>query len=498
MVRSPLRWLMLLCALLLLSCIGSRGKVRIAAGRQGSTAHNIGVAMADVFNKVDGVRAHVLDDTAKRDNLQKLLDGKAELAVAFSDDDGDGEIRTLVPLYELYLYILVWEDSEIEDVPGLLGKRIAIGPEGSGTDAVARRLLQHYGFDEKNVNIVNGKYREQSKQFVKRELDAVFVLGSTESKAVERMLRAPGARLLSLDDPERLAPAMDGIRTKHPYVVSHVIPKHLFAGKPKKPTGVIGVHALLVARSDLRDEVARDLTRAVFEHKVELGQKIKRLRDLDERFDRFQLRFPLHPGASQYYRRDEPPAIFQWAETISLGITLVLLGWSGVAAIAARQRQKRKGKLDDLYAEFQGIVGTYDEAHETPPDQMSDERLAEVREQLQLLRRRAIDSLMAGILEANSAFVVFHDYLRWELQEIERIQRDRRARGVVVDASASADDDGAIADDDGAIADAADDDGDADDDGAADDTPPLQRGSVSSASSSWSTTATVANTPPAT
>lgn len=433
MATRRIAWLVSLLVLIGLTlAVGVRywtgtEKLRIAAGTQGSVVYRLGTALAETMNgHVTSLRIRVVEGESKRNSLQTLLTGDAELAVAFSDSEGDGNVRTLVPLYELYLYMIVWEDGGIADVPGFRGRQVGIGPAGSGTDMVARRLMRHYAFDEGEVTLVNDSHRTISKAFLKHEIDAVCILGSIESKAVERMLKAPGAQLLSLDDPERVAPVMDGIRTKHPFVVSHVIPKHLFGSKPETPTGVIGVHALLVASADLSEGAARELTRAVFENKLELGGKVRRLRELSEEFEPHKLRFPLHPGAAQYYRRDEPPAILEWADTISLFITVVLIGWSGVLAVAAHRRRARKGILDELYADFSNVVHTYDEEHETPPDQMNDDELQTIREQYQNLRRRSFEALMGGAVEANNAFVVFNDYLRYELQEIERIQRSRR------------------------------------------------------------------------
>lgn len=419
-------------------CIGRKTKLRLAAGTEGSAVHKLGSALAETFNThLDDIEVEVVEGAENRDSLTTVIQGEADLALAYSDTDGDGDIRTLVPLYELYLYMIVHNDDAVdpehprpEGVPGLEGLKVGIGPKGSGTDLVARRLMSHYGFTDDNPQgpkLINDGYRATSERFIERDLDAVFILGSIESNAVERMLDDGHAKLLSLDDPERLAPAMDGIRSKHPFVVSHVIPKHLFGKHPNKPTGVIGVHALLVARADVDESVARTLTEAVFLHKVELGQRVRRLRELDERFDVFQLRYPLHPGASQYYRRDVPPEILEWADTISLGITVAIMGYSGVMALAARRRRKSKGVLDELYADFQSVVHNYDEEHETPPDEMTRAELVDIREHLMSLRRRSFRALTKGQVEANEAFVVFNDYLRWELQEIERVLRDRRA-----------------------------------------------------------------------
>ncbi len=406
------------------SCFRGTVDVRIAAGRPGSGIHALGTALAELFNtKVSGVRARVVESADRRNSLERVLQGEAELAIAFSDSEGDGEVRTLVPLYELYLYIIVWTDGGVTDVPSLKGRRVGIGPAGGGTDTVTRQLLEHYRFGEKDIELVNSKYRDMTKGFLSRKLDAVFVLGSIESRAVERLLRAPGAKLLSLDDPERVAPVMDGIRSKHPFVVSHIIPKHLFGTKPKTPTGVIGVNALLVASSKVDDETARRLTQAVFEHKVALGTKVRRLREINERFDPATLRFPLHPGAAQYYRRDEPPAIMRWAETISLFITILMVIWSASYALVMRRRLKRKGTMDGLFKDFQKWAYQSDDA--TPTSELKETWRA-----LQDLRRRAFDELAAGRVEANSGFVVFHDYLRAEVHEIERVLRSRKQSGI--------------------------------------------------------------------
>lgn len=281
----------------MMGVFGRTEKLRLASGTSGSGIHDLGTALAEVFNsKVEGVKVTVVESDEVRNSLETVLNGEAELAVAFSDSKGDGDIRTIVPLYELYLYVVVWNADDITDVPSLAGRRIGLGPVGSGTNELSRRLLDHYSFGEDTAELVNAGYRDTTKLFKNRELDAVFILGSTESKAVSRMLALEGTELLSLDDPERVAPAMDGIRSNNPFVVSHVIPKHLFGSKPTKPTGVIGVNALLVARADVEDESVRRLTEAVFQHKVALGTKIRKLREIDEHFDRGQLRFPLHPG----------------------------------------------------------------------------------------------------------------------------------------------------------------------------------------------------------
>lgn len=407
--------------------------LRIAAGTQGSGVNRIGTAIAEVLSaEVSGVDASVVAPVDGQNSLQRLIAGNADLAIAFSHVKGHAGVRTLIPLYELYLYMIVRETGGVMDVPTMRGRRIGVGPEASGTDTVARRLFGHYGLVSKEgneVTLVNGRFQDLSKAFLKGELDGVFILGSNESKNVERLLREPGTRMLSLDDPQEIAPVMDGIRTRQPFVVSHVIPRHLFGAKPRQPTGVIGAQALLVAMEGLPDEAARKVTGAVFEHRLSLGRIDAKLGELTELFEPDHLRYPLHPGAELYYQRDKPSFFVEYAEPISLAITVALLGWSGLMAFAAHRRRNRRNLLGQFYREFQDIVGRYDEEHETQLDQMDDATLRGVYDRLQHLRRRTFDSLLTGRMEVSNSLVVFQDYLRVELEKIERMLRDRRGEG---------------------------------------------------------------------
>ncbi|MEM9693351.1 MAG: hypothetical protein AAGA56_12455, partial [Myxococcota bacterium] len=87
-------------------CLGRKTSLRLAAGTAGSAVHRLGVALAETFNThVEGVEITVVEGEGKRDSLSTVVQGGAELALAYSDTDGDGDIRTLVPLYELYLFM---------------------------------------------------------------------------------------------------------------------------------------------------------------------------------------------------------------------------------------------------------------------------------------------------------------------------------------------------------------------------------------------------------
>ncbi|NOZ01880.1 MAG: hypothetical protein GXP54_08335 [Deltaproteobacteria bacterium] len=394
--------------------------------------------------------------------LECLTKGKADLAIAFSHDEEREKVRTLIPLYNHYLFMVVGSNSttsRITDVRSMKGRKVGAGPRGSGTWKLFRLLLKHYGLTvEANQPLIyskkfswttkngkkkespvecrgsgstpiicTGKFRALRVAFEKGWLDVYANLGTSYSKGVEQTLNVPGSRLLSLDlDPDLMLSAMEGIHASQPFLVGSVLPRHVFKDRPARPVGVIGSRALLVARADLSSNVAWKVTRAVFEYKHTLSDKNPQLRNISERFDRDSLIYPLHAGAEMYYRRDEPTFMQKWAESISLGIALMAGLWSGLMGLWAWRRRKKRDVLGRLYEEFHQIIGMYDEKHETPLDQMSETKLEDIHDRLIELRRKAFMAALSGETEMSQKYAVFQDFLLFELGSVEGLLQKKR------------------------------------------------------------------------
>ena len=77
-------------------------------------------------------------------------------------------------------------------------------------------------------------------------------------------------------------------------------------------------------RRSLECEVA-PATRAVYENRVRIIERGGGRSRLWEPPNDAELRFPLHAGARQYHHRDDPPRFLDWADTISLALTVMVL-----------------------------------------------------------------------------------------------------------------------------------------------------------------------------
>jgi TRAP-type uncharacterized transport system substrate-binding protein len=337
-----------------------------------------------------------------------------------NDTEGDTSLRTIAPLYEEFLQIVVRDTPErhFEDVSELRGVVTAIGPSGSGTKSVSQAVIDHLALT--GVVTEEEGAPDAIKSFMGGDRDAVFVVAGLANEWVPILLRQDRARLLPLGDHRTEGSTIDGLCVSHPYFNRAVIPQHSFGTRPKRPVGTISVTALLLCRDDLDRGFVRDLTRLLFEHKDELATIQPEIARWSESFDPARLRYPLHDGAEAWYHRKDPSFFVRYADLLSLVLTILLA--AGSALLAARQwvRRRQKNRIDVYYIEIEQI------ARRTP--NATREELMDKQRKLERIRRRAFHDLVRERVLADESFRIFQAFLQAEFETIRsRIQDlDRR------------------------------------------------------------------------
>ena len=339
--------------------------------------------------------------------------GEADLALLSNHVHGAGSLRLIAPLCEETLQVVVRRDAGIVLPHDLLGKRISVGPEGSGTASIADAILRHFGIPAEQLRPQNMALGDAVKAIEAGELDAIFVVAGMRTPAVDSLLRRDDMTLLSLGEPGRVGSALEGIRLDAPFFAVTASPEHAYGRQPAAPVGTISVRALLVARGDLDDDLVHAITESLFSHKVELSAQERLLSHLSESFDLAVSPYPLHPGADNYYRRDDPTIVQRYMNEISLAITLGALLWSGISGFAAARRQARRSRIETHYAAARQLALAAQNA-DTPV------ALTEARAQLVLARERALGELASEMLDANEGYVILQDYLSARIAEIDR------------------------------------------------------------------------------
>jgi len=242
--------------------------ITIAAGPQGSNF----LLTAQKYQKIlarSGVKLKVLTSDGSLDNLKKLADPKVKVDVGFvqgglADGVKQDGLVSLGSMFHVPTLVFYRTPAQVKLLSELDGKKIAIGPEGSGTHALALTLLKANGITPGgSTRILDLGGEAASQALLDGSIDAAFLMGDSATPPVMKtLLWSPGIRLLDFSQ-------ADAYTRRYPYLVKLVLPMGAFDfGKnvPPQDIQLMGPTVELVARpnlhpalSDLLIEAAREV-----------------------------------------------------------------------------------------------------------------------------------------------------------------------------------------------------------------------------------------------
>ena len=393
-------------------------KIVIATGPESGTYHALGVAAARVF-EAEGVvgSAEVLTTAGSVANM-RLLSGEergADLAFVQGDTPTNGDVRLVASLYSEVLHILLAKDaaSEINTIFDLRGRRVALGEEDSGTRQLAQHILEHFRI-EVGEDLALGP-RATADALMSGTADAGFILTAIPSRLVAELAQKDAVRFLSLGDAQEVGNEADALALVIPSLQATTIPRSTYVNVPKRPVRTVSVEALLVASRDLDPELVQRLTAAIFELRPGAGglagEELVVASRIRESYQPGAAVIPYHRGAIAYYERSQPPFFVQYAEAISLGLTLLVGLYSAYIALREWMRRRMKNRIDAYLLEVEDLADDL--------RNLSLEELIERRDTLDRVRQRAFSDLVSEKLLADESFTIFQDHLRSELASIE-------------------------------------------------------------------------------
>jgi hypothetical protein len=208
------------------------------------------------------------------------------------------QLRGIAVLWMNTVQVAVTADSGIHDVAGLRGKRVSVGTRGSGTETLARIVLESYDLTYADLQPSFPSFVETVALMRRGELDAAFVVAGTPTVAMSEISAEPGVRLLPI--PRDQVRAMRG---QYPFLQPQVIRAGTYPGNDID-IETVGVSSMLACRRDLDEPTVYRLTRQLFEALPEL-QGVHPAAGLITLEEAPATPIPLHPGAARYYRERE-------------------------------------------------------------------------------------------------------------------------------------------------------------------------------------------------
>jgi TRAP-type uncharacterized transport system substrate-binding protein len=253
-----------------------------------------------------GVTLEIITTHGATDNLERINAPGSKVDVAFAhggltDAKRSPTLESLgsiayEPLWVVYRAGL----GELDGIPKLRGRTIGIGRRGSGTEAIARRVLTASGVTTENSHIVlnDGDARSEASAVIAGALDAMFVMGPLEDERIRGLFADERLRVMSLSDAEGLARNL-------PFLHALTIPKStvdLALQKPDRDLSVVASTITLVARKDVHPAIIYLLMSIV----DEVHEPPSLLHKENEFPSDKDTDLPLSPQAETYYRSGKP------------------------------------------------------------------------------------------------------------------------------------------------------------------------------------------------
>ncbi len=282
----------------------------MGTGSQGGTYFPLGQEMANVWNRnIEHVNVTSTESGASVENLAKIGNGEFDLGMSVHipaldayNGTGDFEGRKITNfafvgfIYPEVLQVITREGTGIDSIADLKGKRVAIGPPGSGTQSIAKVVLEAYGIKDGDYTAYQEGFGDAKSKLQDGTIDASFgILGLPNAEIDELQVAVKDVKFLEISGNE-----LKNIQEQSGYA-PFVIPAGSYEWL-EQDVATVSAYAILVANTDTVDEdLAYELAKVMIEKSSEnTHPQAKHMTKENALLGSEGL--PIHPGAEKYYR----------------------------------------------------------------------------------------------------------------------------------------------------------------------------------------------------
>ncbi|MEL7040695.1 MAG: TAXI family TRAP transporter solute-binding subunit [Pseudomonadota bacterium] len=246
--------------------------------------------------KVHGIEVTVLETDGTGENYQLLTTGEADVALlqgGVANLDLRTQVQSLGGVFPEPFWIFVRDETEAYDFGDLSKFTVAAGPIGSGTRAMATRIMLEWGGNYIDFSPLTGSAAAQA--LWAGEVDVAVFTASVNASYVQDLLRMRGVRLIEMRRANGLAmrdPALAPVTLFEGVV-------ELDRGVPASDLSLVAAIAQLGVRADLHPALQAVLLEAA----EPIHSAATMITAAGTFPDANKIDLDLSPEARRYYRR---------------------------------------------------------------------------------------------------------------------------------------------------------------------------------------------------
>jgi TRAP transporter TAXI family solute receptor len=253
--------------------------------------------------KRSGVQLRLEPSAGSLDNLRRLNDPHSGVTVAFAQGGLTSEaqspdLESLGTLFYQPFWLFVRREIAAVRPDDVRGKSVAVGPDGSGTQVLARRFLSLNGIDESQLQLLPLTAAQAGEALLRGEIDLAAMVASCDTPIVRRLLASSDVNVVGF-------PRADAYVALLRDLTKLVLPTgvgDLAKNRPPSDVNLVARQASLIVRKDLHPAIKYLLVEAATE--IHSGGGL--FRNAGQFPAPQPVDLPISKDARQYYKSGPP------------------------------------------------------------------------------------------------------------------------------------------------------------------------------------------------
>lgn len=287
--------------------------ITIGTGGVTGTYYPTGGAICQMVNKnkkTTNIRCSVESTGGSVYNVNTIKAGELDFGISQSDTayqayKGEGkfkdasvpELRSAIAIYPELLALVVSKKSGIEKITDLKGKRINMDSPGSGTAMTADVVFDAFGIKRSDLALANElKSSEGPTLLQDNNIDGYFFVAGHPTANIKDAANSVDINIVPIEGPQ-----IDALVAKYPYYAKGTISGTFYKGV-EKDVPSIGVKAVLVTSSKVKDEVVYQVVKTILDNFDKFKELHPSYKTITKESLLEGLSVPQHPGAIKAFK----------------------------------------------------------------------------------------------------------------------------------------------------------------------------------------------------
>ena len=243
----------------------SKEFITVLTGPTSGIYFPIGGAFSKVLGDM-GYKTSATATGATAENINAILTGQGELAIAMSDSviqaveafgayegkEPATDLRAMMGLWPNVCQIVTTADSGIKKFEDMKGKKVGVGAPNSGVELNARMMFEAHGMTYDDCKVDYLSYGEAIDQMKNGQCDVAFVTSGLGNATIKELGVTKEIVFVPVE-----GEALKNLVAKYPFYVEWSIPKDVYGTKEDTTTAAV-MNIMLVSKN-LSDEVVYDM-----------------------------------------------------------------------------------------------------------------------------------------------------------------------------------------------------------------------------------------------